>query len=151
MTLAPGLHFHRLDEMCNDDCHPVPGVDFAASAIPEDCRCCLCVNYDDPVNNYGASKAAVAVLKASNPPRHEPLNHRQAAREPRKAVTPYRKAKQRARYVLEDFSDAECRKILDRLIELAPEVACSAICDYWEESIEQGRTPARKRGSVDPY
>lgn len=130
LSPKPGLHWHQFTDPCTETCQIDEkmgfALGFAASVVPKDCECCLCVVYDgDDAKNH--------------PPRHEPANRRQAARAAPAKPVPFRKAKERARYLLKDFSDTECREVASRMIDLAPEAACAAICDYWSDSIELAR------------
>lgn len=50
--------------------------------------------------------------------------------------TPYRQTKKRARYLLNDFSDAHCRTLMETMIDTAPEAACAAIASYFEREVE---------------
>ncbi len=50
---------------------------------------------------------------------------------------PFRKAKEKARYLLEDFSDDDCRVFLYQLVsEMQDTQLLEAICRYWEEFLE---------------
>lgn len=53
--------------------------------------------------------------------------------------TPYRQTKKRARYLMDDFSDADCRTILNELINTAPEAACAEIARFFEHEVEMMR------------
>lgn len=52
------------------------------------------------------------------------------------ALSGHRKVKRRALYLLEDFSDPECRTVLERMIHLYPQQSAELIAEYWSEQIE---------------
>lgn len=58
----------------------------------------------------------------------------------------YRKVKRRALYMLEDYSDAECREVLMQMVQHYPQNTCEAICAYWSETIEGALKRERNAG-----
>lgn len=58
--------------------------------------------------------------------------------------TPNRRLIQRGLFMLDDFSDAECRVVLKRLTETAPQPTTAAICEHWELTIESGQRELKR-------
>lgn len=53
--------------------------------------------------------------------------------------TPYRKTKERAEFMLEDFADHECRTVLLNLLDSFPGPTIDEITAYWETGIEAAK------------